>query len=254
MDSLVHVKILEQVAQAADVHIGVLAEIDVGMGRCGLAPGNPEVIRVARALTQTESLSFVGLQAYEGHAVQEPDRATRTALTHDAAVLAGNERARIEAAGIACGLVSGGGTGTLDLAVNNGVLDEVQAGSYVLCDAAYLKLDLALRPAVFCLATVISRRDENTAVINAGLKQLSTDSGYPVLADPRLSVLGMSDEHTRLRVTGAALSIGDRVMLIPSHLDPTMNLHESMFVCTEDSVSEWPIDGRMTHLDRKETQ
>jgi len=151
-------------------------------------------------------------------------------------------------------MISGGGTGTLDLAVSNGVLDEVQAGSYVLYDSTYVELDLAFRPAVFCLATVISRRDENTAVVNAGLKQLSTDSGYPLPADPRLSVVGMSDEHSRLRVTGGALAMGDRIMLIPSHLDPTMNLHESLFACAEDSANEWPIDGRMTHPDRKETQ
>lgn len=244
IDSPAHIEVLRS-AERHGVEIGVLVEIDVGMRRCGLRPGDPALIELGRAVAGTDHLTFQGLQAYEGHAVLVPDRGERAALTEVAASIAKAERARLASAGFDAIRVSGGGTGTIDLAVHNGALNEVQAGSYVLLDATYARLDLGFRQAVFCVATIISRRDSFSAVIDAGLKQLSEDAGFPVPTDPRLSVMGMSDEHCRLSVNPQArYEIGDRVTLIPSHIDPTMNLHDAAFVNVDGTLTMWPIDRR----------
>jgi D-serine deaminase-like pyridoxal phosphate-dependent protein len=245
VDAPTHVDSLEAAARDARVHLGVLIEIDVGLGRCGLPPGSPMLLQLADALEKSSHLTFRGLQAYEGHAVSIIDRAARQTLVRHSAALIDSERLALTEAGFPCGLVSGGGTGTIDLAAENGVLDEVQAGSYVLYDATYAALDLPFEPAVFCVATVLSRRRNEWVVVNAGLKELATDSGFPIPTDATLSVLGMSDEHTRLRLPeNSEYEIGDRMTFIPSHLDPTVNLHPSLFVCDGDEVDEWPIDGR----------
>jgi D-serine deaminase-like pyridoxal phosphate-dependent protein len=245
VDSPVHVAALESAASRAGVHLGVLIEVDVGLGRCGLPPGSAQLLQIARALESSSQLTFKGLQAYEGHAVQVADRRSRRALVRESAALIEAERTVLAEAGFPCAVITGGGTGTMDLAVENGVLDEVQAGSYVLYDASYATLDLPFRPAVFCVATVVSKRDAEFAVVDAGLKQLSTDSGFPIPTDSRVTVLGMSDEHTRVRLSaGADYAIGDRITLIPSHVDPTVNLHPSLFASERDNLWEWPVDGR----------
>ena len=245
VDSPIHVDVLESAAASSGVQLGVLIEIDVGMGRCGLAPGDPSVLRLAQTLEKSKVLTFKGLQAYEGHAVLVQNRDVRRALVSGSAALIDAARRTLAGAGFSCAVVTGGGTGTIDMAAENGVLDEVQAGSYVLYDSTYATLDLPFKQAVFCEATIVSKRSGAIAVVNAGLKQLATDSGFPVPTDPRLSVLGMSDEHARIRISdGAQYEIGDRVTLIPSHVDPTMNLHGSLFACDGDKLWEWPIDGR----------
>ena len=167
------------------------------------------------------------------------DRDSRRALVRRAADVIEAERSALLEAGIACELVSGGGTGTIDLAPENGILNEVQAGSYVLYDAAYAALDLPFRPAVFCVTTILSKRSSEFVVVNAGLKQLATDSGFPRPVDTTVSVLGMSDEHSRLHVpANSEYEIGDRVSFIPGHLDPTMNLHGSVFVYNHNTFEE----------------
>lgn len=249
IDSPRHIDVLEHALQRSSATLDVLIEIDVGMGRCGLTPSDPQLLALAERIRNAERLHLAGLQAYEGHAVGVIDRAERACLTAQAAEIARRERDRLDAAGHRCRLVAGGGTGTLDLAAGNGVLNEVQAGSYVLMDSSYAQLGLPFRNALFCVATVISSRDQHDLVVDAGLKQVSPDSGYPTPTDGNLTVLGMSDEHTRLRASqNHGYEIGDRVALIPGHVDPTMNLHSAALVLSPGGVDEWPISRRTPAL------
>ncbi len=245
IDSPRHIDILERALARSSATLDVLIEIDVGMGRCGLAPADSQLLTLAEGIRDADRLHLAGLQAYEGHAVGVINRAERARLTAQAAEIARRERDRLNAAGHRCNLVAGGGTGTLDFAAGNGVLNEVQAGSYVLMDSSYAQLELPFRNALFCVATVISSRDQHTLVVDAGLKQVSPDSGYPTPTDDNLTVLGMSDEHTRLRAKKHhGYEIGDRVALIPGHIDPTMNLHGAAVVMSPDGIDEWPISCR----------
>ena len=214
-------------------------DIDVGQGRCGLAPGDPLVVELARAAGER----FAGLMGYDGHA-QHLDAAERAASSaHVASVLAA-ERARLEAAGIAVEIVSGAGSGTLADAARAGVLTEAQPGSYVLGDADYGRLGLGFAQAVWCVATVVSRRGD-TAVLNAGLKHLSAESGLPAVEGAE--VVGIADEHLTLRVRGTGFAHRSTASAsCPSHLDPTMNLHDAV-VCGDEL---WPVEGRASVRER----
>ncbi len=249
VDRRAHIELLAAAAARRGVAFEVLVEIDVGMGRSGLPPGDPELLDLVGMIGSSPGLRFRGLQAYEGHAVLRQERATRAELVGRAATWIRQEVDRLAAAGVICELRSGGGTGTMDLAPTAGALDEVQAGSYVLLDATYDRLDLGFVPALTCVTTVISRRDRR-AVLNAGLKELSAEYGVPAVlpggpAGEGATVASLADEHAPLDLApGSTLAVGDQVRLVPGHVDPTVNLHDVLFVWDGHGMEAWPVDGR----------
>jgi D-serine deaminase-like pyridoxal phosphate-dependent protein len=248
VDSLAHVAALARCAAEQQVRLGVVIEIDVGMGRCGVPLGSDQLLPIARAIKESERLEFVGLQGYEGHAVHKDDRALRRLMVWQAADVLRTERTRLEEAGFACRVISGGGSGTWDLGAETGVWTDIQAGSYVLMDAEYGGLGLPFEAALYCATTCISRRSPEAGVLNAGLKELTVEGGMPRSVKPGLRVLGLSDEHARLAVQpGTSLEIGETVLLIPGHIDPAINLHPGLVVWEGgEQFSVWPVDGRRT--------
>ncbi len=245
VDDLTHVKLLEATAEQHAVTFGVLIEVDVGMVRCGLPPGSTQLLPIAAAVAAANRLEFAGLQGYEGHAVLKDTREQRINLVAEGAAILTAERARLEEAGFTCRIVSGGGTGTFDIATEAGALNEIQAGSYVLMDARYATLDLPYENALYCCTTVISRHGDG-AVIDGGLKALSAEYGMSRPVPPELEMLKLSDEHAQLSLPDDYhLAVGDTLLVIPRHIDPTINLYGSLFVfTTPTTVEEWPVDGR----------
>jgi len=136
-------------------------------------------------------------------------------------------------------IISAGGTGTYDLFEGTSV-NEVQAGSYALMDTQYATLGLPFEQAMWVVGTVISENDQ-WKVLDVGLKALGMDHGNPSISDG--SVWFCSDEH--LTFSGTGSSIGDRVRVIPAHIDPTMAMHAVAHVVENDAVVDtWPIDLR----------
>jgi D-serine deaminase-like pyridoxal phosphate-dependent protein len=247
VDHLDHLDPLQRQAESADVTFDLLIEIDVGMDRCGLESESEQLLPLAGAIRDRDRLTLRGLQGYEGHAVLRPTREERRALVTRAGEILAHERDRLQANGHACSLISGGGTGTFDLASEAGVLDEVQAGSYALMDARYGTLDLPFENALFMVTTVISQRRPGVATVNAGLKSLTVEYGMAKAVDPAVEVLKLADEHAWLSLADvASLSIGEQVFLIPAHIDPAINLHDALFVwdAGSESLEPWPVDGR----------
>jgi D-serine deaminase-like pyridoxal phosphate-dependent protein len=230
VDSPRHVELL------AGLTLDVLIEVNVGQNRCGLEDEDA-VLALAEAIDAAPGLRFRGLQGYEGHAVLLPDRAARVEQVERAAAILNRVRARLD-----CELVSGGGTGTFDLSTH---LDEIQAGSYVLMDASYDKLGLPFELALACRATIVSRHGAR-AVCDAGLKALSAEYGLPRALDPAVEVVELADEHARLEVDpSSGLRVGDALLLIPAHIDPTVNLHAALHAVEADgSVQRWPVEAR----------
>lgn len=247
VDDLEQVSLLAAQARRDGVQFGVLIEIDVGLHRCGLPRGSERLLAIAAAVRGTDELTLLGLQGYEGHAVLLASRQARRQHVWRAAEILAAERDRLAAAAHPCPIISGGGTGTLDLAIEAGVLTEIQAGSYVLMDSRYAQLDLPFEQALFILSTVISRPRRDMAVVDAGLKAMTTEHGLATVIGERLELTRLSDEHGWLKVSGAQFPrIGDRLMLVPSHVDPCVNLHDVVFawISEESTVEAWPVDGR----------
>jgi D-serine deaminase-like pyridoxal phosphate-dependent protein len=241
VDALKHLEILSQTIPETSA-VDVVVEIDTGYHRCGIPSDSPLLAQLAVAVLENPRIRLAGLMGYEGHAVLRPDRTERRALVTEAAVLLRQAQDTLLALGCDSRVVSGGGTGTYDLWSDAGVLTEVQAGSYVLMDATYSRLDSPFSQALYCLATVISVQ-EDRAVANAGLKSLSAEYGLPRLVGSDGEVYGIADEHSLIRLARpGSLEIGDRIWLVPAHVDPTVNLHRLLFAWDTDlGILEWAV-------------
>jgi D-serine deaminase-like pyridoxal phosphate-dependent protein len=214
----------------------VLVDVNVGLPRCGCDVGDAG--RLADA-ARAAGIEVRGVMGYEGHCQHQVDPDRRAASTATAmAVLA---RAHADVGG---DVVSGGGTGTFAL---NSTVTEVQAGSYVFMDLDYARLtDLPFAVALFVVATCISVGPE-WYVLDAGLKAFGMDSGPPAVRDPADGeVWFCSDEHTTVRPGERRVAVGDRVWLVPGHVDPTVAKHEAIWILggEGDVVDRWAVDLR----------
>jgi D-serine deaminase-like pyridoxal phosphate-dependent protein len=240
VDSPANVTELGAAAEALGVEIGVLVEVDLGMKRCGVAPGAP-TLDLARQVAMTSGLRFDGLQGYEGHLVTLPDLDERRRRTTEAMAELVQCRGMLAAAGLPCHIVSGGGTGTYDITGTVAGIDEIQAGTYALMDAAYQRI----RPEFGCCrwveATIISAA-EGRAVADVGVKGMGCEFGPPrVLGFPAAEVPYVAEEHTPLRNVTAC--VGQHVRIVPSHGCTTNNLHRRLWVARQDTIEDvWPIE------------
>ena len=170
---------------------------------------------------------------YEGHIVGLEDRSARASMLEDS-------MGRLVSAAEEVGgeVISAGGTGTYDL---NSWATEIQAGSYALMDTAYGKLGLPFAQALSVLSTVISV-SAGWTVADCGLKAFGMDHGNPTLEGAE--VWFCSDEHLIFAPT-SPLQVGDRVRVLPAHVDPTVAYHEFLYVVDGDEVVErWDVDLR----------
>ena len=253
-DDSVHVETLSEAARAAEAEIPVLVEVNVGTPRCGVEPGAP-ALELARRIVAAPGLRFAGFQAYHGAAQHlRPHEQRREAI--QAAVNKIRECLELlEKEGIPCERVTGAGTGTYPFERDSGVYTELQAGSYVFMDVDYAKnLGEGGAPAdefehsLFVLSTCISRPVAERAIVDAGLKALSIDSGMPQVVDePEAIYTRASDEHGIIALgdPSSGPRIGDRIKLIPGHCDPTVNLYNWYVCCRNGRVEAlWPITAR----------
>ena len=174
VDSADNVKMLSEHATAGGVSLGVLVEVDVGMGRCGVSPG-PAALDLARLVAASAGLRFEGLQGYEGHCVDLREAGERVQQTRQSLKLLVATRRLIEQAGLPVKRVSGGGTGTYDVTGVQAGIDELQAGSYAAMDWWYGDIRPEFKQAMSILATVISRPNSSLAIIDVGRKGVGAE-------------------------------------------------------------------------------
>jgi D-serine deaminase-like pyridoxal phosphate-dependent protein len=242
VDDPVNVEQMGRAARAAGATLGVLVEVDIGMNRCGVDPGEP-ALKLARQIQATPGLRFVGLQGYDGHLQMLPDAAERRARCLEGLEKLVGTRRLIERAGIAVEVVTGGGTGTWEFVSAFEGVTEIQPGSFVIMDCAYN----AVRPEFGCAlsirGTVISRRP-GQYVLDAGSKAISRDFGTPVIKGrPQDKVLKLSEEHTRVETEDDTVKVGDAREVIPAHCCATMNLHRSCVAVRGGRIEAvWPIE------------
>jgi D-serine deaminase-like pyridoxal phosphate-dependent protein len=251
VDSTLGIERLAQALRAAASHVDVFVEIDVGQGRCGVAPA------AAGALAHqvvANGLRLAGLQAYHGRAQHLRGAAEREAAIRHAVALVRAAQSAVTAAGLACPLVTGAGTGTFVHEAASGVYGELQPGSYLFMDRDYADNEPTpqaprFEHALFVKSRVMSRGHAH-AVVDAGHKSHAIDSGLPRVWGRDLEFANGGDEHGILRAKGDALpALSDTVWLIPGHCDPTVNLH-AHYVAVRGGLERgtveavWAIDAR----------
>jgi D-serine deaminase-like pyridoxal phosphate-dependent protein len=235
VDNADNVAELEAAAGKAGSSLDVLVEVDVGGRRCGVPAGEPAA-RLAQQIARSSHLRFAGLQAYYGSAQHVREAAERKAQIARAVEQVRQTQRALREVGLQARTVSGAGTGTYENEAASGVYTELQAGSYVFMDADYARNKRAdggpfdtFEHALFVYATVMSAAVPERAVVDAGHKALSVDSGMPEpWQRPGAIYHRPSDEHGILDLTASnhRPARGDKVLLIPGHCDPTVNLHD----------------------------
>ncbi len=253
-DNAANVDALGNMAQTAGRQLEVLVEADVGQGRCGVQTPD-EAAALAKQIGDNAWLRFGGIQGYQGKIQMVTDAAEREAETG-----AGLDRldafvAAVEAAGVRVPLKTGGGTGTSPFDMARGTLTELQTGSYVFMDSRYGGIGWPgansppFEQSLHILTTVVSTPTADRAVCDAGLKSASSDHGPPAVADLDGVVFEYGgDEHGILRAADGGdvrWTVGDKLKLVPSHCDTTVNLYDQYIVVQGDEVVDvWPIEGR----------
>jgi D-threonine aldolase len=220
---------LEAAAAKADARLHVLVEIDVGGRRCGVLPGAPAA-RLAERIAGSPHLDFAGLQAYYGSAQHVREARERQARVAQAVEHVRATQAALGAIGLQAQCVTGAGTGTYENEAASGTYTELQAGSYIFMDADYARNIGAngepvatFEHALFVYATVMSAPVPERLVVDAGLKAFAVDSGMPVPWR-----LPGADEHGVIDAAASRVRPrrGDKLLLVPGHCDPTVNLHD----------------------------
>ncbi|TBN43907.1 DSD1 family PLP-dependent enzyme [Paracoccus subflavus] len=254
VDDLANVADLSAAAQKHGTTIECFVEIDCGAGRCGVKTTDA-VVEIATAIDAAPGLKFTGIQAYQG-AMQHIDSFEERKARLDAAIAQVKDAVEgLKAAGLEPELVSGGGTGSYYFESNSGVYNELQCGSYAFMDADYgrihdkdgKRIDQGeWENALFILTSVMSHAKPDKAIVDAGLKAQSVDSGLPVIyGRDDVKYVKCSDEHGVVDDPNGVLKVNDKLRLVPGHCDPTCNVHDWYVGVRNGKVETlWPVSAR----------
>jgi D-serine deaminase-like pyridoxal phosphate-dependent protein len=247
-----HVDAVAELA-ATGTPIQLIVDVDVGLGRTGVSSPD-QAADVARAILRHPQLRLLGVQGYGGNWQHMAGANARAAAVADGMAKLCAAVAAIREAGGRVDVVTGGGTGTFEADAAQGVLTEVQPGSYAFMDREYRDAlggdpDGAFQQALFVASTVISANQPKWVTLDAGLKALSTDGPLPVPATPGFETATFrffGDEHGMLtRPKDHHVHRGDRIHLVPGHIDPTVDRHDILWLVRGDLLEAIvPIDAR----------
>ncbi|PYH99880.1 hypothetical protein BO71DRAFT_84384 [Aspergillus ellipticus CBS 707.79] len=227
--------------------LAVLIDLDVGLHRTGVA-NTEAAVALARYLSGLKNLKLIGVQGYEGHLQHLHSREERkSACLASMGILVGTaEKLRQE--GFPVEVVTTGGTGTAEFCASVPGVTELQPGSFIFMDTDYRNaVGSFYSNSLTLLSTVISQQGERQVTVDTGLKSLTTDSGLAECKDSRYTHQNLGDEHGALSWAEGtpALKVGDRVEMVPSHIDPTVNLHDFYYAHRNGVIEEiWPVDSR----------
>jgi D-serine deaminase-like pyridoxal phosphate-dependent protein len=244
VDDLGQASEIAAAARASAGVVGILVEVDIGMGRCGVPGGDP-ALELVRGVVKLDGIRFDGIQAFEGHIVYLDDADERAKLARESLAIAVDTRKLIEADGIPVGVISGGSSSTYAATGAIVDVDELQAGTYATMDWRYHELVPEFEIALTVLARVISKRD-GAAVLDVGVKGAGGEFGPPRVVDfpDAEAPFFLSEEHLMIRNAPREWNVGHAIELYSSHACTTCNLYREMVLRDGDEViGRWPIEG-----------
>jgi 3-hydroxy-D-aspartate aldolase len=254
VDDIDNVANLSAGAVKHGTQIECLVEIDCGAGRCGVTT-TPAVVALAKAIDAADGLKFAGIQAYQGAMQHLDSYEERKGKTQIAIDMVRDAVDALKAEGLECDIVGGGGTGSYYFESASGVYNELQCGSYAFMDADYgrildengNRIDKGeWENALFLLTTVMSHAKADKAIVDAGLKAQSVDSGLPfIYGRDDVKYVKCSDEHGVVADPDGVLRVNDKLRLVPGHCDPTCNVHDWYVGVRGGKVETlWPVSAR----------
>jgi D-serine deaminase-like pyridoxal phosphate-dependent protein len=247
VDQAQNVPDLSQAAQAADVTLRVVIDIHTRGHGCGVEPGQPAV-DLARAVQRAAHLELAGLMTREGPGpTDDPGKLAAESRSFIQRVL--DTRQLLERAGMEVQMVGVGGTYNYEIAGAMAGVTEVLAGAYALMDARYAQSRPQFTPAARALATVTSRPEPGTAIVDTGQKAIGIDTGLPLVGDiAGATAVSFSAEHGRLRLPGEAeqrLAVGDKIWLTPWDIGTCVNLYDYIHAARDGKLEVvWDVAAR----------
>ena len=240
VDSRSGVSDLARAQRDRATRIEVVVDLDLGLGRCGVQPGEA-ALELARFAVE-QGLALRGLMGYDGHlqALPAGEEQQQLALEGSRQLVATAELLR--SSGLPVAIISTGGTGTYGISGVYPGITEIQAGSYLLMDDLYVDRGSRFQRSLTVLTTVISKRSSQKAVIDCGVKEISAERGLPqakAMNGTRLKALHA--EHGLLEIDqslGPGLEIGQKIELWVRYSDATMNLHTFLYGVRHGQVEE----------------
>ena len=248
VDSTINADALGAAAARAGKTLGVLIEVNTGMNRAGTEPGDATVA-LAKHIAATPGLALRGVMGWEAHTVAMPNPAEkRAAIAAAIARLVASANA-IRAAGIACDIVSCGGTGSYPYCAQQPGVTEIQAGGLIFSDELYrTRFGLDFPQALTLLATVTSRPTATRIILDAGKKAMSSDAAPPRPVGLKSSTpVALSAEHATIILDDASQAprVGDKVQFVVGYSDTTVHLHEKIFGHRGGRVEQaWIVQAR----------
>ena len=257
IDSLEGARELDAALAGQNKKVQVLLEINTGLNRCGVLPGE-DALKLAQEICQFPHLDFMGIMTHAGHVygaeswedIGRIGRAEGEEMVKTAELLRAHD--------IEVKVVSVGSTPTAKIAGMVKGVTEIRPGNYVFYDAIQVGLAVAIPDdcSLSVLATVISRPCPERVIIDAGSKVFALDQGAHgkstvrgfglVKGHNNIVIERLSEEHGILRVLAdCPLKVGDKIEIIPNHACTVINLFDEInLIRNEESVEVWPIKGR----------
>jgi D-serine deaminase-like pyridoxal phosphate-dependent protein len=242
-----------ELGAAAQGPLQVLIDVDPGMGRTGVHDA-AQAVEVFRAIAAQPNLRLLGVQCYGGHWQHIAGANARAAAVADGMAYLSSVIAALREAGAKIAVVTGGGTGSFAADAAQGVLTEVQPGSYPFMDRDYREAlqgdpDGAFEQALVVATTVITTNHPDWVTVDGGLKAFATDGPLPAPLTPKFADCAyryFGDEHGRLiRPDGQPVARGERVDFAPGHIDPTLDRYDVIhFVRGDVLVEIAPVEAR----------
>ena len=254
IDNPLNAEALAAAAAEAGRTLKVLIDLDVGLHRTGIRPGD-DALELAELIAATGTLDLKGLQAYAGHLMHIHDFAERREKSLAAMTMLGEMRDALKQKGLPCDILSGGGTGTYNIDPEASVLTELQGGSYIFMDKQYNDVaqgngaTFPFETSLSVQMSVVSANTKNLATTDAGFKSFATDADPPLLLSGAPEGAGyffFGDEQGGILLPdGARLEIGSVLTAMTPHCDPTVNLYDAYHVVRGDTLVDiWPIEAR----------
>ncbi|MGH9843750.1 MAG: alanine racemase [Blastocatellia bacterium] len=200
---------MARIARNKKTQFSVLVDVNVGLNRCGVSPGEAALSLAMAAAEQ--GLIVRGVMGYEGRVQLNPPDTEKEIACRSALQLAVDTRNLIERHRIPCEIVSAGCTATYSVSARYPGVTEIQAGTYLTMDTSYLGFAPDFEPTLSVLATIVSKTAGHRVVVDAGRRALSGEKGLPAvrnLAGVRLKAL--HSEHATIEVQDPAVPVEER--------------------------------------------
>jgi D-serine deaminase-like pyridoxal phosphate-dependent protein len=248
VDNQDNVTAIAQAAQKAGVTVRLVIEVNMGMNRAGIDPGEG-CVALARHIAAHSGVRFAGLMGWEGQTAGIVDRKEKEAAVKAAVAGIARTAEMCRAAGLPCEVVSCGGTGNYWLSSAQPGITEIQAGGGVFNDVHYRKDFGVEHPYALTIMTTVTSRPTPTRIIcDAGKKTMSSDASMPEpigLGAVRSAKLSAEHGAVELEAPSETPRVGDRLEWVVGYSDTTVHLHEEIYATRKGRVEAvWPILGR----------